>query len=73
MPQLPANDEVIPVFGVAPALMAVLEVTEAIKLLAGFGDTLAGRMLYFNGETMEFTTVDIARSPDCSVCGGIGA
>lgn len=49
--------------------MAVLQVTEVIKLLAGFGDLLIGKMLYFNGETMEFTFLDLIRSPDCGVCG----
>jgi molybdopterin/thiamine biosynthesis adenylyltransferase len=68
-PQAPAEDGAITAFGVAPALMAALQVTEALKLLAGFGDLLAGKMLYFNGETMEFTVVDLVRNPECSVCG----
>ncbi len=68
-PQAPAEGGAIPVFGVAPALMAALQVTEALKLLAGFGDLLASKMLYFNGETMEFTVVDLVRNPECSVCG----
>jgi molybdopterin/thiamine biosynthesis adenylyltransferase len=68
-PQAPAEDWAIPTFGVTPALMAALQVTEALKLLAGFGDLLAGKMLYFNGETMEFTVVDLVRNAECSVCG----
>lgn len=68
-PQAPAEDEAIPAFGVTPALMAALQATEALKLLAGFGDLLAGKMLYFNGETMEFTVVDLVRNRECSVCG----
>lgn len=70
-PQVPEEGEAIPVFGVTPALMAALQVTEAIKLIAGFGDLLAGKMLYFNGETMEFAVVDLVRNPECSVCGGL--
>ena len=69
-PQSPGEGGAFPVFGVTPALVAILQVTETIKLLAGFGDLLAGKMLYFNGETMEFTIVDLIRRPDCSVCGG---
>jgi adenylyltransferase/sulfurtransferase len=69
-PQSPGEGGTFPVFGVTPALVAILQVTETIKLLAGFGDLLAGKMLYFNGETMEFTIVDLIRRPDCSVCGG---
>jgi len=69
-PRAPAEGGAVPVFGVTPALMAALQVTETIKLLAGFGDLLTSKMLYFNGGTMEFTVVDLVINPDCSVCGG---
>ncbi len=65
----PVFEETIPVFGVTPALVASLQVMEAIKLIAGFGETLQGRMLYFNGETMEFAYEDLVKNPKCSVCG----
>jgi adenylyltransferase/sulfurtransferase len=68
-PSLSDGKEVIPVFGATPALMASLQVMEAIKLIAGFGKTLAGRMLYFDGETMEFFIEDLTKNPDCAVCG----
>ena len=61
-----------PVFGVTPALIAVLQVMETIKLLAGFGSLLTGRMLYVNGAKMEFTFRDLIRNPDCKVCGAEG-
>ena len=66
---MPEFEDTIPVFGVTPALVASLQVMEAIKLIAGFGETLQGRMLYFNGETMEFACGDLARNPKCGVCG----
>lgn len=59
-----------PVFGATPALIASIQVMEAIKLIGGFGRLLAGRMLYFNGENMEFWITDIERDPKCPVCGG---
>jgi molybdopterin/thiamine biosynthesis adenylyltransferase len=65
----PVFGDVVPVFGVTPALVASLQVMEAIKLIAGFGETLEGRMLYFNGETMEFAREDLVKDPKCSVCG----
>ena len=68
-PDIPPTDEVIPVFGVTPAFMASLQVAEAIKLLAGFGETLGGRMLYFDGETMEMYYADLTKDPNCIVCG----
>ena len=59
-----------PVFGATSAFIASLQTMEAIKLLAGFGELLTGRMLFINGETMEFTTVKIERKRDCQVCSG---
>jgi adenylyltransferase/sulfurtransferase len=59
-----------PVFGATPALVASLQTMEAIKVLAGFGDLLAGRMLFMSGESMEFTMIKIDRKKDCPICGG---
>jgi len=67
-PELPQQQGEFPVFGVTPALVGALQATEAIKLLAGFGHLLAGKMLYFDGETMEFRLCDLVRNPNCQVC-----
>jgi molybdopterin/thiamine biosynthesis adenylyltransferase len=68
-PEPPDTGETIPVLGVTPALMASMQVMEAIKLIVGFGKTLGGMMLYFNGETMEFVYEDLIKNPKCGVCG----
>jgi len=68
-PEVPQRKVSLPVFGVTPALIAILQVTEAIKLLAGFGSLLTGKMLYFNGETMDFTFRDLIKNQNCMVCG----
>jgi molybdopterin/thiamine biosynthesis adenylyltransferase len=68
-PEVPQRNVAFPVFGVTPALVAILQVTEAIKFLAGFGSLLTGKMLYFNGETMDFTFCSLVRNPNCKVCG----
>jgi molybdopterin/thiamine biosynthesis adenylyltransferase len=68
-PEVPHRKGPFPVFGVTPALIAILQVTEAIKLLAGFGSLLTGKMLFFNGETMDFTFCNLVKNPDCKVCG----
>lgn len=62
-----------PVFGSTPALVASLQVMEATKLLAGFGELLTGKMLYVNGEEMIFMTVDLQKNKGCKVCGGVKA
>ncbi|OGP80535.1 MAG: hypothetical protein A2Z08_02000 [Deltaproteobacteria bacterium RBG_16_54_11] len=59
-----------PVFGCTPALIASLQVMEAIKLLAGFGELLTGKMLYINGERMECTQAPLQKNKACRVCGG---
>jgi adenylyltransferase/sulfurtransferase len=68
-PEFPQKKMAFPVFGVAPAFIAILQVTEALKLLAGFGSLLTGKMLYFSGETMDFTFSDLVKNQDCMVCG----
>jgi adenylyltransferase/sulfurtransferase len=68
-PEIPDRELELPVFGVTPALIAILQVTEAIKLLAGFGSLLTGKMLYFDGDKMDFTFRNLARDQNCRVCG----
>jgi len=71
-PEVPQRKVSFPVFGVTPALIAILQVTEAIKLLAGFGSLLTGKMLYFNGDTMDFTFRALVKNQNCKVCGTKG-
>jgi len=59
-----------PVFGAVSALAASIAATEGIKVLAGFGQTLAGTLLYYDAGNMSFQRIPIARRPDCPVCGG---
>lgn len=59
----------IPVIGTAPALIASIEATEAIKVLTGIGATLADRLLLFDGRSTSFSDVKIRRDPRCPHCG----
>jgi adenylyltransferase/sulfurtransferase len=54
--------------GVVPAVMALIQATEAIKLLAGFGNLLAGQVLSYNAMDMHFQKVAVRRDPNCPVC-----
>jgi len=58
-----------PVFGSVSALAAAIAATEGIKLLAGFGESLAGVLLYYDTGNMTFQRIPIARRPGCPVCG----
>jgi len=57
------------VLGVLPGIIGSLQAMEAIKLLLGVGDTLAGRLLLFDGLQMSWREVALRRNPDCPVCG----
>jgi molybdopterin/thiamine biosynthesis adenylyltransferase/rhodanese-related sulfurtransferase len=57
------------VLGVLPGIVGSLQASEALKLLLGIGDTLAGRLLLFDALETTFTEVALRRDPDCPVCG----
>lgn len=57
------------VLGVLPGLIGTIQATEAIKLILGIGDTLAGRLLLINALDMTFNTVKLRKDPACPVCG----
>lgn len=56
------------VLGVLPGIVGLLQATEAIKLLLGIGETLAGRLLQFDALAMRFRELRLAPDPDCPVC-----
>jgi adenylyltransferase/sulfurtransferase len=57
------------VFGVLPGIVGCIQATEAIKLIAGIGDPLIGRLLIFDALSMDFQTVNVRWDPECPVCG----
>ena len=57
------------VFGVLPGLIGTIQATEALKLILGTGESLAGRLLLIDAMTMEFRAVHIDRDPLCPACG----
>lgn len=58
------------VLGPACGIVGAIEAAEAVKLLVGMGDTLAGRLLMVDALGMTFTDVTTARRAGCAVCGG---
>jgi adenylyltransferase/sulfurtransferase len=57
------------VLGVLPGLIGTVQATEAIKLILGIGDTLAGRLLLVDALRMSFRTIRLRRDPECPACG----
>lgn len=56
------------VLGVLPGVIGLLQANEAIKLLLGIGDSLAGRLLSFDALAARFREIRLARDPACPVC-----
>jgi len=57
------------VLGVLPGIMGVLQATEAIKLVLGLGETLAGRLLCYDAIKTKFRELRLRRDPACPTCG----
>ncbi|WP_420464266.1 molybdopterin-synthase adenylyltransferase MoeB [Candidatus Palauibacter sp.] len=68
-PDLVPNCAEAGVLGVLPGIVGSIQANEAIKWLAGIGDTLAGRLLLIDALRMEFRSLAIAPDPECAVCG----
>jgi molybdopterin-synthase adenylyltransferase len=58
-----------PVFGAVAGMIGAMGAMEAIKLIAGIGEPLAGRLLMVDLRSMTTRTLTIARDPQCPVCG----
>jgi len=58
------------VLGATTGIIGSLQAMETIKLLAGFGSTLKGKLLVCDFSDMDFTSIDISRSSRCPVCHG---
>jgi len=56
------------VLGVLPGIIGLLQATEALKLILGLGDSLAGRLLHFDALGMRFRETRLRPDPGCVVC-----
>jgi len=57
------------VLGVLPGLIGTIQALETIKLILEKGDPLVGKLLCFNTLSMEITTLNLKKDPNCPVCG----
>jgi molybdopterin/thiamine biosynthesis adenylyltransferase len=57
------------VFAPLVGVIGSLQAAEALKLLAGAGTTLTGRLLMLDGLRMEWNEIRVSRQAACSVCG----
>lgn len=56
------------VFAPLVGVVGAMQAAEALKVVAGIGASLAGRLLMLDGRTMEWSTMHVARAAQCPVC-----
>jgi len=57
------------VLGATTGIIGSMQAMEAIKLLAGIGGSLKGKLMVCDFRDMYFVTIEIFKRPDCPVCG----
>jgi molybdopterin/thiamine biosynthesis adenylyltransferase len=57
------------VFAPLVGIIGAMQAAEALKLAAGVGEPLSGRLLLLDARNMEWTSIKVARNAACSVCG----
>jgi molybdopterin/thiamine biosynthesis adenylyltransferase len=57
------------VFAPLVGIIGAMQASEALRLLAGVGTSLAGRLQMLDGRSMEWTEMRVKRDPSCPVCG----
>jgi molybdopterin/thiamine biosynthesis adenylyltransferase len=73
VPEIPPDAETCSAVGVVGALAGVIGsmmAVEAIKLIAGAGEALVGRLLVYDALSAETRTVRLAADPACPICAG---
>jgi molybdopterin/thiamine biosynthesis adenylyltransferase len=59
------------VFAPLVGIVGATQAAEALKLLAGIGESLAGRLLLLDVLAMQWREMRVPRDPDCAVCGAV--
>ena len=60
---------VMGVFAPLTGIIGAMQAAEALKLIAGIGSSLSGRLLLLDALTMEWRAVRLTRDSGCAVCG----
>jgi len=68
-PELAPSCGAAGVLGVMAGVMGLLQANEVIKLVAGIGEPLIGRLLLYDSLGTRFTELKVKRDPECPICG----
>ena len=56
------------VLGVLPGMIAMIQATEAVKVITGIGRSLVGRFLRYDALNMTIRELKLRKDPTCPVC-----
>jgi molybdopterin/thiamine biosynthesis adenylyltransferase/rhodanese-related sulfurtransferase len=68
-PELAPSCQEAGVLGILCGIVGTLQATEAIKIILGKGDTLAGRVVTYDSLKMKFREFKLRKDKSCPVCG----
>jgi len=57
------------VLGVVPGQIGLVQATEVLKLILGIGNSLAGRLLFYDALDVEFRIFNVQKNRACPLCG----
>ncbi len=60
---------VMGVFAPLTGVVGAMQAAEAIKLVAGAGESLSGRLVMFDAKTADWRAIRVKRDPSCKICG----
>jgi molybdopterin/thiamine biosynthesis adenylyltransferase len=69
-PAEPEFEEMFPVLGAISMAVGAMAAMEAVKILAGIGNPLFGRLWMIDGYQSRSSLIELERDPDCPCCGG---
>ena len=57
------------IFSPLVGIIGAMQAAQDLQVLIGFGESLVGRMLLWNGRTTKIDEIRVSRNTECSVCG----
>jgi adenylyltransferase/sulfurtransferase len=61
------------VLGALPGVIGTMQAMETIKILSGYGRSLAGRMLHYDATETRVREIVLRPNPDCALCGPVAS
>jgi molybdopterin-synthase adenylyltransferase len=59
----------IGIMGMVTGTIGSMQALEAVKVILGIGETLSGRVLFFDGLDMSFRELELEKNRNCQLCG----